>query len=74
MLKVRERREHAARRREPFASFGSELPLSIVLAAIQNGESWVYPLELVSDIEDEEQIGEVCGRERLARGQARDLE
>ena len=58
---VRERREHAARRREPFASFGPELPLSIVraLEAIQNGEAWVYPLELTSDIEDGEQIGEV---------------
>jgi hypothetical protein len=37
------------------------LPLSIVraLEAIQNGESWVYPLELVSDIEGEEQLGKV---------------
>jgi len=29
------------------------------LEAIQNGESWVDPLELFSDIEDEEQLGEV---------------
>jgi hypothetical protein len=29
------------------------------LEAIQNGESWVYPLELVSDIEGEEQLGKV---------------
>jgi hypothetical protein len=38
--------------REHFASFGPELPLSIVraLEAIQNGESWVDPLELFSDI------------------------
>jgi hypothetical protein len=29
------------------------------LEAIQNDESWVYPLELTSDIEDDGQLGEV---------------